>query len=331
MMLLKPHKNDYLIIKHLCKLTQPELMQQVYTYLNNKYDKVWKTDYAVFAEGDIPVTLVAHLDTVFDVPPTDFYIDAKKGVLWSPEGLGADDRAGVFAILKLISLDCKPNIVFVTDEEIGCVGAQNVIEEYPKCPFKSNFIIELDRRGRDDCVFYNCANDEFEEYIESFGFVTRIGSFSDISVLAPAWGQAAVNLSIGYYNEHSFQEHLNVFYLFETLEKVMHIFERCDKHFEYIDAFKDFYNTDYSAWNYEFIDETELAEGAVTKCAFCNEKYQDYDIIPVDFNGRKLGLCLDCLTKANVQWCDKCNSLYYVSNEFLDEGLCYHCKEENHG
>ena len=317
---MKPTKHDYLVIKHLCGLTQEDLLSQMHKFLAKHYQNTWVEDYAVFAEGEIPVTLVAHLDTVFEVTPDDFYFDGKKGVLWSPQGLGADDRAGVFGILKLISLGFKPNILLVTDEELGCVGAEAVVKDYPTCPFESNFIIELDRRGRNDCVFYNCGNTDFMEYIETFGFETKLGSFSDISVLAPKWDQAAVNLSVGYFNEHSYHEYLNVNYLFETIEKVTHIFEDCDTPYSYMDAFASYCATESGGWT--------LDDVYGNQCTFCGEGYQDYDVMPIDFNGRKLNVCLECLSTLNVQWCTNCNTLYYVADEANDDGRCFICKEE---
>lgn len=70
----------------------------------------------------------------------------------------------------------------------------------PSCKLKA--IFELDRCGKDDMVFYGCNNPDFENYIEKFGFTFGWGTFSDISVIAPAWKVAAVNLSIGYVGEH---------------------------------------------------------------------------------------------------------------------------------
>ena len=83
-----------------------------------------------------------------------------------------------------------------------------------------NYIIQLDRRGSNDCVFYECNNPEFVEYVEAFGFVTAHGTFSDISTICPSWGIAGVNLSIGYIDEHSYSEILYVGNMLATIGKV---------------------------------------------------------------------------------------------------------------
>ena len=72
------------------------------------------------------------------------------------------------------------------------------------------FLVEIDRKGANDAVYYDCDNPDFEEYITGKGFQTAIGSFSDISLLAPELGVAAVNLSSGYYNAHTLHEFINV-------------------------------------------------------------------------------------------------------------------------
>ena len=84
-------------------------------------------------------------------------------------------------------------------------------------------IIEIDRRGANDAVFYQCANLDFEKYITGKGFKTAQGSFSDISLIAPELGIAAVNLSSGYYNAHSLHEYIIRSELESTIKKICDI------------------------------------------------------------------------------------------------------------
>ena len=183
----------------------------------------------MFAEGDIPILLCAHIDTVFDNPPTMIFTDPEEEVIWAPQGLGADDRAGVYAIMDIIMSGFRPSVLFTTDEEIGCLGAKELVRKYPKCPFKNiKAIIQLDRRGYCDCVFYGCDNKHFTAWIESAGFVENEGSFTDISIICPKWGIAGVNLSVGYYLEHSNAEFLRLKELDKTLVKVKTLLKRIE-------------------------------------------------------------------------------------------------------
>ena len=226
---------DIKLFTKIAQLNQKELKKSLGAFLRKKYETVIETETYIYAVGDINVALVAHLDTIFTTKPEIFH-DAEKKVLWSPNGLGADDRAGVYGIAHIIlKTSFRPHIIFTTDEEVGCTGAANL--SAIKNPFPNlKYIIQLDRKGKDECVFYGCGNEDFQNYVQTFGFTKEIGSCSDISFICPAWNVAGVNLSIGYENEHSYREYLNYDYLIETLQKIEKMLEdyKNDTHYEYI-------------------------------------------------------------------------------------------------
>lgn len=216
---------DLELLTTLLKSREKTLLKQLPRFLEKYYGKenVHSTVDYIYAVGDIPVGLVAHLDTVHFYPPKEIFHDVEKQVLWTPEGLGADDRAGVYAIIELIKDGFRPSVIFTTDEETGGLGALQLVNDFKTPLSQLNFLIELDRQGLNDAVYYDCDNLAFEEFISKYGFETQIGSFSDISFIAPEWGIAAVNLSVGYYNEHSYHEFLRYNYLAQTIGKVSYI------------------------------------------------------------------------------------------------------------
>ncbi len=215
---LKP--DEYQLFTALCDTPQSQLLEILASSLEKFGYSITKTKKYITAEGSIPICLIAHLDTIEgNRYLKSYYYDKEKNVIWSPDVLGADDRAGIFAIIKILQFGLRPHIIFTTDEEIGGYGAKDLVSN--PCPFQDvRYFIELDRQGSLDCVFYNCNNKDFELYVESFGFITEQGTFSDISIICPKWKIAGVNLSIGYQNEHSYAEFLNVNYFWETIEKV---------------------------------------------------------------------------------------------------------------
>ena len=151
--------------------------------------------------------------------PETICYSADGTVMMSPQGIGGDDRAGVYMILRLIQrVHC--HVLFCEDEETGGHGAL----AFTKSGIKPdvNYIVELDRMGSNDAVFYQCRNRKFERYINNFGFQTAFGSFSDISILAPHLNLAAVNLSTGYYHAHQPGE-------FVRLDKVEKLIGRVEK------------------------------------------------------------------------------------------------------
>lgn len=256
--------------------TQAHLHKTLTKFLQKHYKTVIQRPEYIMAEGDIPIALVAHMDTVHKRKPLQIFYDQEETVMWSPQGLGADDRAGIFAIVDIIQRGFRPHIIFTTDEEVGGLGAHQLIQSFPDCPFAQlKFIIELDRANHNDCVFYECANETFIDYIEHFGFAEDIGSFTDISVIAPNWKVAAVNLSIGYYNEHSLGEYLVVSELEETIEKVIKILE------------------DKESCYYEYVAATYYNK-TVSECILCQKKIQPNQGIMTYHYGGAICFCPEC-------------------------------------
>jgi len=218
---------------HILKLNELDLKNEIYKYLIEKRMSPVYKDGFVYAKGEIPILLVAHMDTVFLEPPKNLYYDKKFDEIFSyGGGIGGDDRCGVYAIIKILE-EFKTHVLFTEAEEIGGIGAKKAIEKLEKPDVK--YIIEFDRRGSNDCIFYECGNKDFINYVESFGFVINYGTFSDISILGSKWDIAAVNLSIGYYNEHTNEEFIRFKELENNIEraKLMIKKNQAAKYFDY--------------------------------------------------------------------------------------------------
>lgn len=163
------------------------------------------------------VLLVAHVDTVHQRLPSKIYHDSIEQVLWSPDGLGADDRAGVYAT-SILAERYGCGQLLCDGEERGGIGAHQVPTDIVKA---YKVLIELDRRGSEDAVYYSCGSSSLREWTQSFGWTEAVGSFSDISILGPAADRAAVNLSIGYYDEHTSGEYLCLSELEASIARVV--------------------------------------------------------------------------------------------------------------
>ena len=69
--------------------------------------------------------LVAHLDTVHSQRVHDICKSDDGNILMSPQGIGGDDRCGVFALCNIFqSAQIKPWLLFCCNEEVGGVGAR---------------------------------------------------------------------------------------------------------------------------------------------------------------------------------------------------------------
>ena len=188
----------------------------------------------LYAEGEIPIMLIAHLDTVHEVPKNLVY---KDNFVTCPTGIGGDDRCGIYSVLEIVK-DLKCHVLFTEDEEQGGIGAslftKSIIADDLKGKIK--YCIELDRRGSTDAVFYDCDNTEFIEFIEGTGyFKEAYGSFSDISYVAPALDCSAVNLSIGYYSEHTKSEYIDIDVMRNNIEETKKIIRTNSGRFEWVE------------------------------------------------------------------------------------------------
>ncbi|TYZ27545.1 hypothetical protein FZ041_11110 [Selenomonas caprae] len=211
-------------LKDCIKASQTQLFRSLLRQYNE--NSIARQGKFLLVRGDVPVLLVAHLDTVHEEPVHTICISEDGSIMMSPQGIGGDDRCGVYALQRIYAeAEKKPWLLFTCDEEIGGHGAKAFVEEYeqeklPQELANMKMLVEIDRRGRNDAVFYDCGNPEFEDYINSHGFLTQYGSFSDISLIAPVLGVAAVNLSSGYYDAHTRHEYINCRHLENTIVKV---------------------------------------------------------------------------------------------------------------
>lgn len=280
----------------ICKMTQKTLKKYLIKKLKGYYDKenICARDGFIFVKGEIPVMVTAHMDTVHTKVIEDFYEwteeqeDKTKGlkydvhVLSSPQGIGGDDRCGIWMILQMLELGYRPFIIFNEDEEIGCVGATKFCKKgnadlHEMCK-EIKFIIELDRRGKHDLVFYSCANDDFSDWCEKVtNWKEDYGSCSDISYLAPELGCAAVNLSCGYYDEHKLWHTVKIEEMFNTLSTAIKMIDASEtvERFEYVES--------YNYWG-----------GYNNKSRYYDYDYDDYDDYDCDFSNAsdKYGTCI---------------------------------------
>ncbi|HIX33920.1 MAG TPA: M28 family peptidase [Candidatus Gemmiger avium] len=212
------------------RATQPELKTCLHRWLEqNGFTPVSRDGY-LYAAGGVPVLLVAHLDTVHREPVRDICYNADRTVAMSPQGIGGDDRAGVWMALHILE-QVRCHVVFCEDEEIGCVGARK-FSRRAQLP-QVNYIVEMDRRGANDAVFYRCDNPVFTEYVCGFGLEVAYGSCSDISYIAPSIGAAAVNISCGYYCEHQRYEYIRLDQMRRNAQRIAEMVAAPSPRFEY--------------------------------------------------------------------------------------------------
>ncbi len=186
------------------------------------------------------VLLSAHMDT-FELKDEHRTILEDGTTLRSSSGtLGADDRAGITAILEVVDRVQNTNfsgtlkLAFTVQEEIGCRGAEGIAPAFIQ---DVDAAIVVDRRGTRDIVTA-CRNlipfcpSDFGSLFEEAGRLagmpdwktTTNGGSSDAKVFA-GFGIPSVNLSVGYKHEHTEHETVDYAATFETvalIESILH-------------------------------------------------------------------------------------------------------------
>lgn len=314
----------------LAKLTQGELKKHCYKQLQNHYknNKIFNDKKFLYAKGNIPLMLVAHLDTVHKWLPTNIWCSLDNTKLKADEGIGGDDRCGVYAILTILSkLDRKqlPSILFTTDEEIGGIGVSNFCKKFKNKKLGVNAFIEIDRAHRDDVVNYNDINMDLVSKFEELGYKYERGSYTDIVDLMETFGISGVNLSSGYYNAHTTSEYVDFKDLMWTIENVIKFinnpnnYEKPHKYEEYKYTRKDFYSGggwSCDPWNYDkynsWNDYDKLKSGYYDDeeyCVICQKKHKIEDM-EYSEDGY---VCQDCYSQYKTFYipCPECGTLLY--------------------
>lgn len=189
-------------------------------------------------ESDTYPVVVAHLDQVQKAHAKDFKAVITEDIIfgYSPsekeyQGLGADDKNGLWIALKCLETFDVIKVAFFVGEEIGCVGSS-------KCDMNffadARFVIEPDRRGGNDLITsISCMDIASEAFLnafdyESFGYKKTSGLMTDVLELAERGvGVACINMSCGYYNPHTDEEFTVISDLLNALYLVEHIITVC--------------------------------------------------------------------------------------------------------
>ena len=279
---------------NICRKTQKELKAWLPKELKKLGYTVIQEDGFIYAPGKIPVLLTAHMDTVHKEPVKTVVVN--DGIISSPQGIGGDDRCGIYMILKLAQKH-HCSILFCEDEEIGGIGSDKFSRSaYRKDLESLHYLIELDRANKNDAVFYDCDNPEFTEWITTTTkTVEAHGSFSDICNLSPVCKIASVNFSCGYYKAHTTSEYVVFDEMLRMIDVVDELLAVESKQFEFIEkkyAFgNSWYNDDYWRTYYGYTSkpkQTKVIDDEITLWV----NYMEKDTEDEDFvNGSSRNAC----------------------------------------
>jgi hypothetical protein len=223
--------------------------------------------------GNSSTMFTCHLDTVETsrsglVKLLNFDPIAKHIFVKDSGVLGADDGAGVALLCHMIEQQVAGHYFFFASEEIGGIGSSYLAENFDTLfpTLELSRAIAFDRKGTSDVIVSQfcgeCCSDSFAlalckelgtEYKPAQGSFTDTANFIDFI-------PECTNVSVGYYNEHSKNEYLDLTYLQSLAKKVCEIdWEKlptsrvCEATFDR----EDLYNT--------FLVEDEIASEYLTR------------------------------------------------------------------
>ena len=211
--------------------------------------------------------IVAHLDQVQTLHSEDFQAVETDDIIfgWSAknkryEGLGADDKNGIWVALQCLLRYDNMKAAFFIGEEIGCVGSGKAdMTFFEDC----RFVVQCDRRGFDDFIteasitelcsndFATATNYELFNYKETRGLMTDVMTLKQNGLKV-----SCCNLSCGYYKPHTDEEFTIKYDLLNCRDLVFYIFETC------VDVYKHEYEYKpySSSWN-DWYDENGRYKG----------------------------------------------------------------------
>lgn len=202
--------------------------------------------YVTKGKSDTYPCIVAHMDQVQERHSKDFIAYEAEDIIigFSPkhkeqQGLGADDKCGLWIGLKCLQkFDCL-KLAFFVGEEVGCKGSGLAnMTFFDDC----RFVIEPDRKGSEDLItqigWTPLCSDDFLKDIgfKKFGYKEAEGMMTDIEALKDKGLMlSCINLSCGYYKPHSNEEFVYKPALLNCLAFVEHIIKTCTQVYPHID------------------------------------------------------------------------------------------------
>lgn len=152
-------------------------------------------------------------------------------------GIGADDKNGIWVCLKCLEKYDNLKCVFFVGEEQGCIGSRQAdMKFFDDC----RFVLQCDRKGNSDFIstIYGdslCSSRFIEDVaLGQHGYKEEKGMQTDVKTLRDRGLEiSCANISCGYYYPHTPHEMTNIEDLKKCRTLVEHIIENCQEVYTY--------------------------------------------------------------------------------------------------
>lgn len=181
-----------------------------------------------------PADAPLHQTVVYDAGSGMFYKDSQDTL---PMPLGADNAAGCWLLLQMISAGVPGTYLFHRGEERGGIGSRGMATHYADFLKQFNYAIAFDRCGTNDVitemacgrtcsnVFAQALADKLNTHGVQFDYAPDdTGSFTDTANYRRLIPECT-NVSVGYDYEHGPHETLDAFHLIALRNAVVAAFQ----------------------------------------------------------------------------------------------------------
>lgn len=190
-------------------------------------------------------TLACHLDQVQTLHSEDFEVCQEDDTLfgWSErnqrrEGLGADDKNGIWISLRCLEECPRLKVFMAVGEEKGCIGSNRADMSFFA---DSLYVLEPDCKGGKE-IHTNlrgipCASKDFEDALkaEANGYEITDGKTSDILALTlNNIGVSCANIPAGYYQPYKDDEYTIMSDLEHSLSYIKSIVTSQNRRFPHV-------------------------------------------------------------------------------------------------
>lgn len=187
-------------------------------------------------------TLACHMDQVQALHCEDFEVRQEGDMIygWSEqnqqrEGLGADDKNGIYIALRCLEECPRLKVFMAVGEEKGCIGSNRTDMSFFE---DSLYVLEPDcKGGREIHTVLRgipCASKNFEEALqtEANGYEITDGKNSDILALTlNNIGVSCANIPAGYHQPHKDDEYTSLSELEHTFSYIQQTITRLQERF----------------------------------------------------------------------------------------------------
>jgi len=184
--------------------------------------------------GTSDTLFTCHTDTVHRVGGVNLFTEKDGFLLAKGAPLGADDGAGIAILFHMMKHKVAGTYLFCRAEEVGGQGSQYIADTNSLWLKQFKRAIAFDRKGTSDVITHQgsrCASDSFgmalslalsEAHDGLLYAPSAYGVFTDTANFTHLIPECT-NVSVGYYNEHSNKEKLDLHHLQKLADAVIKV------------------------------------------------------------------------------------------------------------